>query len=1703
MENLFLKIGADLGPLPKDQGNGSGTTTIDNAFLDATSKLKGVGELKAGNLQAFKELGENVKIGVLGGLASVLENIKRKGIELMTSAGPSGNAGALDQFDVDKQMTLYEDPRTGILTDPEANKRWRLDQNNPFSISNMPGRHQLQQPSGAQVMKLLTLLPDIGAKSLRAKQAEMQAEQPELTYLKNPIAMTSRRVLQDALPSLGTAVLVGLATKDPVAGIAFLGETTGGATFEQEIQKGRSPQRATIVAGLNEIFEIGGEMLVFPKILKGITKGVKLKDAVHTVLENAGQEGVTGFSQQFVTSFSDEMIKTGSLFDSLKTAFAEGAAAIPENVLLAVVTAGFGGAAAIPMSVVQNRAIEQARIERDTEVLSAATTVFNASGILQENQTMTPVKKLSKKQQQIMELGDATGKSVIFYDSPDTVVGDLNGLSFPEAPNTIFINKSTDDPVMQVFSHELTHTLKQTSPELYQQLGDIVGQFTETEKITSALEEIGVPADQMTDEIIAEVIGRVGTRLDFANLLAQKQPTLLETIVQHIKKFVSSFFQNGQAPAWADAYITDLKGLQSNLEAALVNRQQEAGVQGQTGEVLASRMHQSVIDQYAKMLTDVSPNKTNRPKSSIVRTISEVFEGTTRPATDILRADNGFVAPDGKAIMFNRPEMHENIAKDRGSTLRDIVAQGGMRYAKFGESATFELGGNQISQEQVSFIYRVLKQNPEVDTMLIGFGMNGESIAQNINGTVDINRAIEKIRDRVEVYASRKKSIKRRIGEATGLKPVEKVIETTERRMLKGKFSEQVKGAKAGYQQRAAEAKTELAILSAKKKMTQKMRDAASSMVLRYLPKDEQGKWLKRIGRIDTTKKFQVVINTLKAAVEKSEQRHAVNELKRTIKDIKAKYGSRVIGRTMLKKYGDTLRTLLDSFQVSGQTMETTVRTDDLIAMASQVLATSDSLPITTQAQKIYDELESQRNKTIGVNKLSAEAVQALTDEIKWLDHQNEWEERTIADENAKKFDQINADIIDELPPVEEYTDSIKDKAKKFIFIKHSNIETLGDNMAGGQGGEYSEWAEGRKAITENVFDKIDKGVDKQYISADKMFELVQSILTANNVNEDTNRKWEETTHSVVLGGKTFELTEQHIMSLYMHSRAAHNLTVLLSSGISLDKVKSKGMTIEELDSVLSLLDSQQIAVCEQLGKQLFDGIAKGYMNEASNLMDGFDLARENNYWPAKRFLDQKIPSRAVPFTMQSAIEGMAIAQQRVGIGNPMKMLPFIQTVHDAVQNVSAYYGMAPAFRDVKQVLNDSRLIEHMNENGYQEHLTGMRNMVRKIEDNSAELDYPNKVLAQLTGKFAKSVFSLNAKLWVRQYISIQLVAAYVAPRHMAAIRGLQTEDIINQIREDSPQLIARIRGHRYDRDIGTAVMGSAMQLHMFNSEPPSNMLLAGMSYFDTNTVTDIWRIATSEVKEANPSLDESGAEFRKIRKDRAEFLLRKTQSNWHVKDRTLIGSSPNPLTKSLTMFSSQREKIVMMMTSAYVRFRADGNTAKFAKILGNVVASSALISMFNIAFASLILKRPWPEKEKLLTDTLQDMIGLPYGGVYVAQTLAYLANRITGNPVYGKVVDIPPLRVIEIGISSAGDLTMAAKAFIEGDRNWKKKAFKAVDNAAEAVALYKGYPYIGPKEIYRGLQRWNVVPEIWPEAGQQRSVSTQKGRSRRKRRTR
>jgi len=444
-------------------------------------------------INAGKEMTTNLKIGGYRLLASAAANLKRRGMQFMYATGYPLYLGlsksdkellGIDSYEqlirgywevLGKVPQDVPDPVPGISIPVSIADMPIMQSPPPLPLYERTGVPHVPGAFAGAVLDAAAKMPDAQRIYWEYKAGELGERQARFSYSQAPITRISRAVVQGGLPSYGISLGVSLLTGDYVFGLFVLGETAGGEGFQNQLDKGSGLIKAGVLGELIEAAEIGGELLVFPKVVKGFAKGIPLREFLVIVAENTGQEGVTGFAQRFLEVLGEATSKGLSIGQAAQLAIAEGVKAIPENAVVGGILAGGGAGTAITTHAVRGWITGDAvgpvaPMEVQEPTMKAQEGGKKALGVVQEPRTAVEG-MVTTPQGKIAAEKPAPAADGIFHRQ--TGLSELDG--WLKNPEYAAKQKGKKLTIMQMSPDEYfarVTELQQTTPERTQQMVD-------------------------------------------------------------------------------------------------------------------------------------------------------------------------------------------------------------------------------------------------------------------------------------------------------------------------------------------------------------------------------------------------------------------------------------------------------------------------------------------------------------------------------------------------------------------------------------------------------------------------------------------------------------------------------------------------------------------------------------------------------------------------------------------------------------------------------------------------------------------------------------------------------------------------------------------------------------------------------------------------------------------------------------------------------------------------------------------------------------------------------------------------------------------------------------------------------------------------------------------------------------------------------
>lgn len=569
--------------------------------------------------------------------------------------------------------------------------------------------------------------------------------------------------------------------------------------------------------------------------------------------------------------------------------------------------------------------------------------------------------------------------------------------------------------------------------------------------------------------------------------------------------------------------------------------------------------------------------------------------------------------------------------------------------------------------------------------------------------------------------------------------------------------------------------------------------------------------------------------------------------------------------------------------------------------------------------------------------------------------------------------------------------------------------------------------------------------------------------------------------------GKAVPLTHGQLCSLYMHLQNADSREHLLNGGLTLpdttlynkgdiERAYQKGQTVKIgmltgadgmpmadtiLNTVENALTDYDRKWIEDM-KGFFGDYTTNLINETSMKLVGFQRATVKNYYPIAVDKTQ-LASEIEGLKLDATIEGRGMLKERVKSGLPILLEECSSVVQRSLRDTAAYAGLAAPIRDANRILNAN--VE--TEDGIQKLKSGVlkehwgRDAVNYVDYLLTDLqtkqrkrsDGIGRVMGKLRGNYAGAILTLNPGVAIAQAASLPTAGAVLGSDTMAAVlpfvknlSGKQRRALEAEISEHGDALLQyRLRGSQRGELASIGVSGSFAEKAM-DKLPKS--VTGWINSMDEITVAALWEGAKHYVEHhaaefADGAATKGSDAYWKAVNQMYQKVIEETQPNYTVMQRAGIQRSDNEITKTLTMFTTQRFQNYGILADAVMDYKAQRaryNAEKSAENKAEVqragqslrraatsqVIQTAVFALMKIG-ADFLLHR-WDREQDENGDVTAESLWNRFAGLF---TESAAGNFLFGSEIYsmvGNAVNGTDYDVVSAtNISAVNDLFAAA----------------------------------------------------------------------------
>lgn len=605
-------------------------------------------------------------------------------------------------------------------------------------------------------------------------------------------------------------------------------------------------------------------------------------------------------------------------------------------------------------------------------------------------------------------------------------------------------------------------------------------------------------------------------------------------------------------------------------------------------------------------------------------------------------------------------------------------------------------------------------------------------------------------------------------------------------------------------------------------------------------------------------------------------------------------------------------------------------------------------------------------------------------------------------------------------------------------YAKNSQMERLADMLNDGQRRQTEIIVEGTK-LFDNVTGKANLKQMERF--AGPGAELVDIGLTDAK-------------------GKAVPLTHGQLCSLYMHLQNTDSREHLLNGGLTLpdttlynegdiERAYQKGQTVKIgmltgadgmpmadtiLNTVENALTDYDRKWIEDM-KGFFGDYTTNLINETSMKLVGFQRATVKNYYPIA--VDKtKLASEIEGVKMDATIEGRGMLKERVKSGLPILLEECSSVVQRSLRDTAAYAGLAAPIRDANRILNAN--VE--TEDGIQKLKSGVlkehwgRDAVNYVDYLLTDLqtkqrkrsDGIGRVMGKLRGNYAGAILTLNPGVAIAQAASLPTAGAVLGSDTMAAVlpfvknlSGKQRRALEAEISAHGDALLQyRLRGSQRGELASIGVSGSFAEKAM-DKLPKS--VTGWINSMDEITVAALWEGAKHYVEHhagefADGAATKGSDAYWKAVNQMYQKVIEETQPNYTVMQRAGIQRSDNEITKTLTMFTTQRFQnygiladAVMDYKAQRARYNAEKSAENKAEVqrAGQSLRRAAASQMIQTAVFALMkigadfLLHRWDREQDENGDVTAESLWNRFAGLF---TESAAGNFLFGSEIYSMV---------------------------------------------------------------------------------------------------
>ena len=515
----------------------------------------------------------------------------------------------------------------------------------------------------------------------------------------------------------------------------------------------------------------------------------------------------------------------------------------------------------------------------------------------------------------------------------------------------------------------------------------------------------------------------------------------------------------------------------------------------------------------------------------------------------------------------------------------------------------------------------------------------------------------------------------------------------------------------------------------------------------------------------------------------------------------------------------------------------------------------------------------------------------------------------------------------------------------------------------------------------------LDVKINNTKIAQDYMSNLLAN--SKDKVKEWTGKKAEIKTIKLD-SGKTIELTQAQLMSFYLLMKREQARGHIFGLGIKaapIVAVDKKGMkyvkkqfepvkiTLDDATRMIAMLSKEQRRIADGIGK-FMNTYSKQWVNEATLQNYGYELAKEENYFPIKvdrDFLKSDFDNTNLDPTFTS----MGFLKATIkGAGNAIILEDVFDVFTEHADKAATYNAFVGITESTKKIVNyktqDNSIKQAMNKKFGIQAFNYLKKFMVDLQ-GGIRTESGSPIVTGLIRNVKRATLGLNLRTIIQQPTAIVRASALIDIDYL--IKGIAMKSDKAEMLEKSP--IARWKSWGYF-NLDT---GRSMKDIILDSVPLLDKQYQGMQIADDITWTKIWNAVKLEIEDTEPGLKVGSAEYFDAVNYRFNEIIDRTQVVDTVMHRSDAMRQSDSSWKILTAFMSEPTKSYNLLLNAVEKYNTNKSAENKKVLLRTFSAWTATMLVNTLVISMLDMWRRKEDdketfKDKWIDNILNDVTG-------------------------------------------------------------------------------------------------------------------------------